>query len=87
VATDAAAGNVILGWRTNGDLGESSFFSVFSANSTLLGTQPLPTSQHGEYTSFFTTDGAGNVYTTGMFPSQSSEDASFFVAKYAPLLP
>jgi hypothetical protein len=29
----------------------------------------------------------GNVYTTGMFPSQSSEDASFFVAKYAPLSP
>jgi hypothetical protein len=29
----------------------------------------------------------GNVYTAGMFPSQSSEDASFFVGKYAPLSP
>jgi hypothetical protein len=87
VTIDAPTGNVILGWKTDDDLiGEVSFFSVYSASGTLLGTQPLPRSPDDEYTAVFTTDGAGNVYTAGMLPSQS-EDAFFFVAKYAPLLP
>jgi hypothetical protein len=88
VAIDAAAGNVILGWKTNdAQIGELAFFTVYSASGTLLGTQPLPRSPDDEYTAVFAIDGAGNVYTAGMFPSQSSEDASFFVAKYAPLSP
>ena len=87
VAIDPAAGNVILGWKTNdAQIGELAFFTVYSASGTLLGTPPLPRSPDDEYTAVFTTDGAGNVYTAGMLPSQS-EDAFFFVAKYAPLSP
>jgi hypothetical protein len=88
VAIDAPAGNVILGWKTHDDLigEELAFFTMYSANGTLLETQPLPRSPDGEHTAVFTSDGAGNVYTAGMLPSQS-EDAFFFVAKYAPLSP